>query len=99
MGSRTKSNPQSCIHFKCSSVVISFAEVGLGEKKSSRLNPFHLGSLLPGLNVRDVRADVPALMPTASSPEFLMKVRRRIMNCFYRICNCLKSVLKRTGNY
>lgn len=44
MGIRTKLNPQSDIHLKCSSGVALRALAGSGEKKSSMLKPFHRGN-------------------------------------------------------
>src|SRR4051812_23216748 len=46
MGRRIKSKPQPLIHLKCSSSAGLREGDGPGETKSSRLKPFHLGSLL-----------------------------------------------------
>ena len=43
-----KLNPQSDIHLKCSSGVVPREFAGLGEKKSSRLKPFHRGRTFLG---------------------------------------------------
>lgn len=75
-----KSKPQSRIHFRCSSVVVPLDDEGLGEKKSRRLKPFHLGSLFAGGNGQARAFPAEALIAAAANPEFLMNVLRFIRN-------------------
>ena len=76
MGIRTKSKPQSDIHLRCSSSSEGRGLEGSGEKKSSRLNPFHCGSLL-GDKEGVENAELPAIITVpAARLVLLMKSRR-----------------------
>src|SRR5215203_6976310 len=73
MGKRTKSKPQPCIHFKCSSVVYLRVGDGLAVLKSVRLNPFHRGSLFFALGT--ARAVLPPNpIPAASRLVCFIKI-------------------------
>ena len=80
MGRRMKSKPQSTIHFRSSSEVPVRRE-GLGELKSVKLNPRHLGSGLPaGLLVwARPRGGVPVNPTMAAEARAVLIKPRRLM--------------------
>ena len=80
MGILTKSNPQSVIQRKSSSVDPGRDLPGSGEKKSSRLNPFHFGRVFPALaGLENARAEFPAtLIAPVSTAVFFKKSRRSV---------------------
>src|SRR5215211_4726409 len=77
MGIRTKSKPQSYIHFNLSSVVAGLDVEGLGEKKSRRLNPRQRGNLF--LEGDAYTEEVVSRNPEASIPDCFIKERRFII--------------------
>ena len=84
MGILMKSKPQSRIHRNWSSVVCGRELDGLGEKKSRRLKPFHLGNLFFGGLFKLVSASGP-VMPIAAavSPTFL---RNDLLSIWQWLC-------------
>src|SRR5688500_4024982 len=85
MGMRTKSKPQSCIHLKCGSSVLGKNESeGLGEKKSSRLNPLHFGNLFftGGMNISG-STDAWSVLPDTIKPACLTNDLLFITSSFY----------------
>src|SRR5262245_12359122 len=78
-----KSNPQSTIHFRSLSVVPRRKEEeGLGDVKSVRLKPFHLGSLF--VPEAFVSAELKLALPTTPTATAAMVVvlrnSRRLIN-------------------
>ncbi len=79
MGIRTKSKPQSRIHFKCSAEVTGRPARGCGLKKSSRLNPFHCGKLFACEVTGKTSAEFFTYAnPAVNIPVFLMNFLRCI---------------------
>src|SRR5579883_428345 len=80
MGNRMKSNPQSTIHLRSSSVVPRRSGEGLGELKSVRLNPRQRGSGLVCVDSAPLPIDPgPAISARAADASVvLIKVRRFI---------------------
>src|SRR5580658_3174223 len=87
---RTKSNPQSRIHEKCSAVVGLYQGLSSGEKKSSKLNPFHRGKRLTTGSRADARAAAGAAARVAFSatddPKAItLAVRINFLRCIPQV--------------
>src|SRR5437899_7591049 len=76
-----KSKPQSTIHFKSSSDVACLEE-GLGELKSTRLNPRQRGNGLTVTPLVSAMRDAPATSTVAADRIAVLMKRRRLSEAF-----------------